>query len=253
MHWLLTLDCPVPPSLTPSLPVTLPRLLSSPPPTPHSSLGSPSVRAPRKGEIESDTLTLLLLRFYTAVIGNVRIAQSRHLTSVLAWVLFECMQQHRRTFSDFDALFAPAAEVFSSATDTRYSNSRWTASKILYFRRDCRRSLLGTSRISVLCSISCTVLWEHSSLSLSFCLALSLSSCCLSPATCTPQLGVSLFQWLSHSAQCTEPKCPSPNPPNPIVVSPPRGSEKHSPGFNTFNQWTEPSQLPTEVPTRHKQ
>ncbi len=198
----------LPPSLTPSQPVTLPRLLSSPPPTPHSSLGSPAVRAPRKGEIESDTLTLLLLRFYTAVIGNVRIAQSRHLTSVLAWVLFECMQQHRRTFSDFDAFFAPAAEVFSSATDTRYSNS---ASKILYFRRDCRRSLLGTSRISVLCSVSCTVLWEHSSLSLSFFLALSLFmlsiSCYLYPSARSLSVPVAQSRRTVHGAQVsiTEP------------------------------------------------
>ncbi|KAI2660726.1 DNA-binding protein SATB2 [Labeo rohita] len=46
-------------------------LQSSSPPTPHSSLGSPSVCSPRKGEIESDTLTLLLLRFCAACNSNI--------------------------------------------------------------------------------------------------------------------------------------------------------------------------------------
>lgn len=112
------------PSLPPSLShfhVCSPVLLPS---HSHSSLGSSSVSAPLKGEIESDTLTLLLLRFYAVVIGNVRIAQSRYLTSVLALFLSLCMQQHKWTFSDFDALFAPAPEVCSSATDTRDSNTR---------------------------------------------------------------------------------------------------------------------------------
>lgn len=78
------------PSLPPSLShfhVCSPVLLPS---HSHSSLGSPSVRAPLKGEIESDTLTLLLLRFYAVVIGNVRISQSRYFTSVLALFLSLC-------------------------------------------------------------------------------------------------------------------------------------------------------------------
>ncbi|KAI7808525.1 putative DNA-binding protein SATB2 [Triplophysa rosa] len=70
----------------------------------------------------------------------------------------------------------------------------------------------------------------------------------LYPSAWSLTVQVAQSQRTLHGAQVSKTELPKPT-----VFSPPRGSEKLSPGFNTFNQWTEPSQRPTEVPTRHKQ
>lgn len=182
-------------------------LQSSSPPTPLSSLASPSVRAPRKGEIESDTLTLLLLRFHAAVIGNVRIAQNRPLTSVLARFLFVCMQQHRWTFFRFWCSLYARCWGFQFCHGHSWLKLAVNGDKILLLLSE--RSLLGTSRISVLCWVSCTVfsLFFPRARALSLSLFMLSISCYLYPSARSLSVPVAQSQRTVHGAQVsnTEP------------------------------------------------
>lgn len=172
----------------------------------HSSLGSPSpsVRAPSKEEIESDTLALLLLRFCTAVIGIVRIAQSRYLTSVLFLFLFPCMH--------FQLLMLSLrSQLRVSVVPGSYHGHSWLklANKIP-FRTDCRRSLLGTCVVCFLdlCAVFNPVNCPPFSPSLFLAHSLSLFMlsipCYLYPSAWSLSVPVAQSQRTVHGAQVSK-------------------------------------------------